>query len=151
MFIEDRYEIDNNYLDSIFEFKSTGKKGEITKIVRFDKTGIGNVFNLGFGDKDLKNGILDDKVISDNGDFEKVLATVASTVYSFTQNKPNSVIIIRGTNKARVRLYQIGISKYFEKIYEDFEVYGLTETDWQPFIRNTRYRGFLLQRKNNFL
>lgn len=151
MFIEDRYEIDNNDLDSIFEFKSIGKKGEIIKIVRFDKTKLENVFNLGFGDKDLKSGILDDKIVSDNGDFEKVLATVAATVYTFTENKPNSVIIIRGANKARVRLYQIGISKYFEKIYEDFEVFGLTETGWQPFIRNTRYRGFLIQRKNNIL
>ena len=95
---------------------------------KFNRTKLENVFNLGFGDKDLKSGILDDKIVSDNGDFEKVLATVAATVYTFTENKPNSVIIIRGANKARVRLYQIGISKYFEKIYEDFEVFGLTET-----------------------
>ena len=118
---------------------------------KFNRTEIENVFNLGFGDEDLKTGILDDKVISDNGDFEKILATLTATVYAFTKKKPNSVIIIRGVNKARVRLYQIGISKYFEKIYEDFEVFGLTETGWQPFIRNTRYRGFLIQRKNNIL
>ncbi len=46
--------------------------------------------NLGFGDKDLQTGEVDDTVISDNGDSQKVLATVAATVYAFTDKYPEA-------------------------------------------------------------
>ncbi len=151
MFIEERYEIEINEVNSDFEFTSVGKKGEIRKVVRFSSYGIPNVVNLGFGDKNLVTGELDDKVITDNGDFEKILATVGLTVYIFSNLNPHTVITFKGTNKARMRLYRIAISKFIERISEDFDVYGLTQTGWFPFERNTSYKGFLLQRKNNLL
>lgn len=153
MFIEERYKVKVDDLNSIFEFISEGKNGSITKIVQFTKTRWEGVYNLGFGDKNLKTGILDDKVISDNGDFEKVLATVAATVYTFTKFNPNVVVILRATNKARIRLYQMAISKYLEKISKDFDVYGYAQdkANWELFKRNINYRGFLLQKKINIL
>lgn len=66
------------------------QKGVIRKVVRFSNYGIDNVVNLGFGDKDLATGKIDDKVITDNGNFEKVLATVAVIIYKFTDFKPSS-------------------------------------------------------------
>jgi hypothetical protein len=44
---------------------------------------------LAFGDKDIEAGDIDDKVISNNGDSEKVLATVVATVYAFIDKYPN--------------------------------------------------------------
>ncbi len=153
MFIEERYEIEINEVNSDFEFTSIGKNGEIRKVVQFRNFGIPNAFNLGFGDKDLATGNVDDKVVTDNGDFKKVLATVAATAYTFTEDKLGAVIIIRGSNKARVRLYQIAISKYLERISEDFVVYGFSQkkSNWEIFNRNSRYKGFMFQRKNNIL
>lgn len=55
-----------------FEFTSEGQKGLIEKLVRFQETNVKNVYNLAFGDKDLTTGDIDDKVISNNGDSEKV-------------------------------------------------------------------------------
>ena len=92
-------------------------------------------------------GEIDDKVITDNGDSEKVLATVAATVYGFTARLPKSWIYLTGSNLARTRLYRIGISKYLDTIKEDFDVYGLENNDWKPFELNQNYAAFLIKRR----
>ena len=98
-----------------FEFTSEGQKGLIEKLVRFQETNVKNVYNLAFGDKDLTTGDIDDKVISNNGDSEKVLATVAATLYAFTDKYPNAWIYATGSTKSRTRLYRMGITKFFRK------------------------------------
>ncbi|MFY7789008.1 MAG: DUF6934 family protein [Thermoflexibacteraceae bacterium] len=45
--------------------------------------------NLGFGDKHPITGEIDDLAVTDNGDSEKVLATVAATVYEVTTHYKN--------------------------------------------------------------
>lgn len=67
-----------------FEFISEGKRGLIHKLVRYQPTNIKDVYNLAFGDKDPSTGDIDDAVISNNGDSEKVLATVVASLYAFT-------------------------------------------------------------------
>ena len=67
-----------------FEFTGIGIKGEIKKIVSFKKMNLGEVYNLAFGDYDAFTDSINDKIITNNGDSQKVLATVASTVYAFT-------------------------------------------------------------------
>jgi hypothetical protein len=60
----------------VFEFTSIGTKGEIKKIVEFTLLNVNNVYNLGFGDYDPKTDKINDSVITNNGDSQKVLATV---------------------------------------------------------------------------
>lgn len=116
-----------------FEFTSEGQKGLIEKLVRFQETNVKNVYNLAFGDKDLTTGDIDDKVISNNGDSEKVLATVAATLYAFTDKYPNAWIYATGSTKSRTRLYRMGITKFLSEVTEDFEVLGEKDEDWFPF------------------
>jgi hypothetical protein len=63
---------------------SEGPKGKIAKLVQFGETNFKGLYNLAFGDKDLITGEINDSVISNNNDSEKVLATVVATVYAFT-------------------------------------------------------------------
>jgi hypothetical protein len=79
MFLE-RYEIEINPKSTYFEFISVGPKGEIVKAISFDESHLKDVYNLGFGDYILENNTIDDLAISDNGDSEKVLATVAQSI-----------------------------------------------------------------------
>lgn len=72
-----------------FEFISEEPKGLIHKLVEYTETGQENVFNLAFGDYDKTTKSIDDLSITNNGDSLKVLATVASTVYAFTESIPN--------------------------------------------------------------
>jgi hypothetical protein len=115
MFLE-RYEVVINDDFTDFEFLSIGKKGIIRKTIRYEKFRGENTYNLGFGDLIGDTNQIDDKVITDNGDSEKILATVACTLYVFTLEKADVSVFFKGSTKSRTRLYQICISKYFEEI-----------------------------------
>ena len=130
-----------------FEFLSIGKKGEILKIVQYSPTGIPNIYNLGFGDKNLKTGKISDSVTSDNGDSQKVLATVAGTAIKFMQLHPASQIIVVGSSKSRTRLYQIGISNNLVEISKTFNVYGFSTGKWTKFDKGNNYNAFLIRKK----
>lgn len=132
-----------------FEFISEGPKGLIHKLVRYQPTNLKNVYNLAFGDKDHATGNIDDTVISNNGDSEKVLATVAATVYAFTDRYPDAWIYATGSTKSRTRLYRMGIAKFLAEIEDDIEVLGERNDDWETFRRDVEYEGFLVRRKND--
>ncbi len=77
--------------------------------------------NLAFGDKNHLTGEIDDRIVTDNGDSEKVLATVVAAVYSFCDHFPDVWIYATGSTAARTRLYKMGINKYFDVVQADFE------------------------------
>lgn len=130
-----------------FEFISDGDKGKIQKLVQYQPTNLKGVFNLAFGDKNEKTGKIDDKVISNNGDSQKVLATVTNTIYAFTEKYPDAWIYVSGSSKSRTRLYRMGVSKFYDQAKSDFEIQGELETDWEDFKLGTEYEGFMLRRK----
>lgn len=132
-----------------FSFTSEGKNGKIEKVIRYEKI-TDDVFNLGFGDKDPITGKINDKVVTNNGDTEKVLATVVSTVFTFTERNPNAYIYATGSNHVRNRLYRRGITKYLSEALDTFAIYGmLPNQEFEIFNPNTDYVGFLLHLKNN--
>ena len=79
-----------------FEFISSGPKGDIYKVIQFTPTHIPNVFNLGFGDRDINTGEISDSAISNNRDSEKVLSTVAHAALRFLNKYPNNSIFAMG-------------------------------------------------------
>ena len=131
-----------------FEFTSEGVNGNIEKIVIFESvaTENGELFNLCFGDKNPLTGELDDTVNSNNGDRNKILATVALTAYLFTDTHTNAWILMQGTTNARTRLYQMAINTHYDEIKKDFSILGLLDDDWVIFERNINYNGFLINR-----
>ncbi|MDQ3685987.1 MAG: hypothetical protein M3430_10365 [Acidobacteriota bacterium] len=143
-----RYELKSDESLTVFEFVSVGRKGEIPKIVQYSETNLKDFYNLGFGDKDLQTGEIDDTVISDNGDGQKVLATVAATVYAFTDKYPEAWIYATGRTKSRTRLYRIGLTNNLDEIIEDFELYGQLTGEWQEFVRGVEYEAFLVKRRS---
>ena len=103
----ERYEFNVGKKFMSYDFESDGPKGKVTKLIQYFETELKGFYNLGFGDKCLITGEIDDHVITNNGDSKKVLATVASTVYTFTEKYPNSWIYAIGSSKARTRLYRM--------------------------------------------
>lgn len=142
-----RYELRAEKSLMVFEFISKGKMGEISKLIKYSETNLKDMYNLAFGDKNPETGEIDDKVISNNGDSEKVLATVVATVYAFSDKYPDSWIFASGSTKARTRLYRMGITKYIDEIKNDFEIYGLKENEWEIFKNEVEYDAFLVRRK----
>lgn len=41
----------------------------------------------------------------------------------------------------------MGINKYFDIVQEDFEIFGLTENEWEPFVKGRNYQAFVVQKK----
>ena len=146
-----KYPLSSSERMTTFEFTSEGEKGLINKIVRFQPTNLKGLYNLAFGAKDKLTGVIDDKVISNNGDSEKVLATVVATVYAFTDRYPDALIYVTGSTESRTRLYRIGIAKFIDKAIADFEILGEINDDWEVFQKDVEYQGFLIRRKNKKL
>jgi hypothetical protein len=145
----DTYELEISESIMVFEFVSEGPKGLIRKRVHYQKTIEVNTYNLALGDVDSETNKIDYKVITDNKDTEKVLATVAKTVYIFSDAYPEAHIYAKGGNIARTRLYRMGISNNLEAISKQFDVYGLLEgIGWVPFEKNINYLAFTLKLKD---
>jgi hypothetical protein len=132
---------------TIFEFVSEGPKGRITKLVTFTETNLKDFFNLAFGDKDEKTGNINDKIVSNNNDTEKVLSTVVSAVFAFTDKYPEAWVYATGSTNARTRLYRMGINKYFTEVEEVFHIFGELNQNWVPFESGIEFEGYAVKRK----
>jgi hypothetical protein len=145
--INDRYELTVGSKLMAYKFVSEGPKGKVTKIIRYTKTNLPNTYNLGFGDYNEKTDDIDDKIITNNGDSQKILRTVAATVRAFIFKYPDAKIFAIGSSIARTRLYRIGIANNLNEIQKDFEVLGLKDGMWHKFKKGENYEAFLVERK----
>ncbi len=145
----DRYEIRSDESKTTYEFLSEGPKGKIEKIIQFSLVNDEDMYNLAFGDKDSETGEINDRTITDNGDSEKVLATVISALYTFCDKFPDAWIYATGSTAARTRLYRMGITKYFDLAEADFHIYGQTFSEWERFKKGKTYEAFVVQRKKS--
>lgn len=143
-----RYEYVTESEAEFFKFTSEGIKGNIKKLVVYTQTLERSIYNLAFGDYNEDNDSINDEVITDNKDMQKVLATVASTLYIFADKHPNTWVYATGSSEARTRLYRIGITTNLEEILQDFEVYGLNDQTWKAFKKDEEYQAFLVKRKS---
>ena len=143
-----RYEYSAENELNIFEFDSVGTKGKITKIVQYTEMSVKGYYNLGFGDLDFETREVNDEIVTNNGDGQKVLATVVSTIYAFTGKNPEAYVYATGSSEARTRWYRMGITNNLEELKRDFYVYGLrNDEEFESFIVGEDYLGFLVTRK----
>lgn len=52
------------------------------------------------------------------------------------------------STKSRTRLYRIGLTNNLAEIIEDFDLYGLRESEWQEFAKGVEYEAFLVKRRS---
>jgi hypothetical protein len=145
--IDNRYEISIEYDAKMFKFISEGPKGNIEKMVYYTETRRANIYNLSFGDYNQLINDIDDRVVTNNGDSQKVLATVAKTLYAFTDRYPDAGVIAAGSTYARTRLYRMGITNNLLLIEKDFHVFGYRNNEFVEFEKNGPYEAFLVKRK----
>lgn len=145
---EDSYQVKQSQQIYQYEFFSEGPKGRIRKVIQFQSTGgYSNLFNLAFGDWDEKRRTINDTVKSNNGDRQKILITIAQTVFTFMKIHPDAMVIAQGSTPSRTRLYQMGIAAFWNEIETNFDVHGLIGSQWEPFTEKRNYQAFLLENK----
>ena len=141
----ERYEFEvhgNRYF-----FFSEGLKGKIKKAILYRKFDEISTYNLVFGDWSKRLGRIDDQAVTNNGDRQKVLATVAASVIHFMSTHPEASIFAIGSTPPRTRLYQMGIRAYLMEITFRFEIEGFIHGQWEPFRPGRNYEGFLITNK----
>ena len=133
---------------SSFDFISTGKNGAIPIRIIFMPTELTEVYNLAFGSI-MNNEEIDDFSIGDNGDRNKILATIADAVDLYTQHYPDRLIYFRGSTKGRTRLYRMAVGINLEEISLTFDVFAEIEREdnFVPFHKNMEINAFLIKRR----
>ena len=130
-----------------FSFESEGPKGAIKKIARFTLIPeYKNVYNFAFGDLDEVTGDIKDDVVTNNGDGDKVLATVAGIIYDFTTKFPETAIFFQGSTPARTRWYQMGINRHWGEIGQISKVFGRRGGEWEEFSKGPNFEAFIGRR-----
>lgn len=142
-----KYDYSTEENAELFKFNSEGPKGSIKKLIVYSQMLEEDVYNLAFGDYNELTDSIDDEIITDNKDSQKVLATVVSTLYVFTSKHPNVWVYATGSNSARTRLYRMGITINLQEVLVDFQVYGLSNDTWLAFEKGKEYEAFLVKRK----
>ena len=130
----------------IFDFVSCGKNGNVLKRVAFTKTEDDRVYNLALGDVDEDNEI-NDLAITDNGDRNKVIATVVSIVEAYTRRFPERWIIFTGSTEERTRLYRMAISLHLVELSALYEIWAYVGEERVKFDKNMRVSAFVIVRK----
>ena len=143
----DKYALKADQDQTVYEFISEGRKGAIRKIIIFQPTTEPNLYNLAFGDRDPQTGGVNDMAVSDNGDTDKVLATVVAALYVFFENYPDAFVYATGSTAARTRLYRMGITRFYNEVKSDFVLYGHVGDDFPEFELGNEYNGFLVKQK----
>jgi hypothetical protein len=156
-FVPVKYEIYGDLKRSSDEFEyrftSVGPKGEIPILVQFVQRDDPHEFNLAFG-VILEEDNLDDNARINNGDRDKILASVVAAIYSFTAECPDKVVYFMGSTEARTRLYRMTIALNLDELIEKFDILGgLFDSHfyWEKFKPNRPYLAFAIKRKNNNL
>lgn len=129
-----------------YEFYSEGPKGRILKVILYQLV-YENLYNLAFGDSKGQGYDFDDFIRSDNRDTEKVLFTVASTLYDFFSHYDGALVVAQGSTHSRTRLYRRYLAKFLKAIETDFDLYGELNGELERFTFDTDYHSFLIKKK----
>ncbi|HCZ36742.1 MAG TPA: hypothetical protein DHV26_12540 [Cytophagales bacterium] len=147
------YSVERIGNDPVFVFESVNPKTglRIFKIVTFSqiKKGEELYFNLGFGDFDEKTGKPNDRIVSDNGDIRKVLATVVSTLEIFFKEQPKAIVHITGSDEVRNKYYQKLVRDYTKEIHDKYMIQGFRDNKIEIFQSKSEYEFLLVSLKKS--
>jgi len=162
-----------------FVFISKGKT-DIIKVIQYTllkEIYEQKIFNLGFGDYNVENDKIQDKIDSNNNDAYKVINTVLSTIPLFFEKHRNDYLYVSGSDNdnefikhciirckknctthckninRRIRLYTKYIDENYLILFIDYQFFGGTKNDlgdiiFENYLRNSKYESILILNKN---
>ena len=142
---KEMYNVESGEDHLTYTFYSDGTKGRILKIVLYQPV-YEDLYNLAFGDANGEGFEFDDFIRTNNQDTDKVLATVASTLYDFFDHYNGALVIAQGGTHSRTRLYRRYLTAFLETINSDFMLYGELEGELERFRKGVDYQSFLIRK-----
>jgi hypothetical protein len=134
-----------------FKFFSNGSKGGIWKVVQFSPVRRRAYCNLAFGDLQA-DGTVDGRQLTDNGDRNKVIATVAYVLSLFLDHHARTRVIFQGSTPVHTRWYRMFIHQLLPGLPHEYSVEGLQRGKdgamfLQPFTAGMDYEAFVVKKK----
>ncbi|WP_018618083.1 DUF6934 family protein [Spirosoma luteum] len=143
----EKYAVTASSLHTGYRFVSVGERGNLVKVVEYSPTDNPDEYNLAFGDYDPLTGAISDTIRSNNGDRDKVLASVGETAIDFLRYYPDATIFAKGSTESRTRTYQMGINRFYDEITQEHSVFGFRNGIWEVFEPSQSYEAFRMRRK----
>ncbi|WP_439583942.1 DUF6934 family protein [Dyadobacter bucti] len=128
-----------------YKFVSVSEWKKINKIVLFTQINDGNSYSLALFDI-LEDGLASASVESNNGDERLVLATVIKIIDHFLSVKPDCLVIFRGSDARRHRLYRVVITRELPDLSKTFQVYGIIRDKSFRFKSNGLYEFYMIRK-----
>jgi hypothetical protein len=141
------YEFVPNEDNEVYIFFSNGPRGVVTKMIVFEEVGLNN-FNVAFGDYDFNQNKFDDKIITDNKDTIKVLATVIKIMLEFFEKNPDAEVLVEGNSTVRKKLYHKIVCDNWNQICLNFTIFGIINGHQEPFLSEKYYQKLKIVKKN---
>ncbi len=128
-----------------YKFVSIGKRKQITKIVLFTETHWDKIYNLALFDC-LEDGSVSAYVNSGNGDERLVFATIIKIIDHFLTLKSDCLIIFKGNDDRRHRLFRIFITTVLSDLSKTYQVYGIVRDRTLRFKPNKLYDSYMIRK-----
>lgn len=143
---EESYPFNAAYGPYLYLFESVSTNKKIQKAVLFRDSQGNSIFNLALLDVN-EHGLLDGEVESNNGDLVTVLATVFRIAGHFLEHNPDVMVMFRGSESRRHRLYRIMLARELNSISKKFNIYGGIPGNFTPFEPDTHYDFYFIKQK----
>ncbi|MCU0339213.1 MAG: hypothetical protein MUE30_04960 [Spirosomaceae bacterium] len=141
---EPHYPYEKPITEIRYDFKSISGEKEVKKRVFFTTSDYQTIYNLALVDV-LEDGSISDMSESRNKDMNTILATVIRVIEHFFEANPINLIIFRGSDERRQRLYRLLIARELHKIQRKFQVYGVfNNEESEIFQPNVIYEYFVI-------
>ena len=125
-----------------FSFSSAGPR-PVEKRIIYAETTLPDFFNLALADLE-EDGSLNFYSVRNNGDLERIMATIAQTLLVFFQHYPTAKVAFTGSTTARTRLYQIILARESHAVAVDFVLSGVKDGLLETLRPNRDYDGFVI-------
>lgn len=127
-----------------FEFVSDGAKGRIKKVISFHPTFINGFYNLTLSNETTVNEPFE---FSDDADAGRIVATLLSAIYAFTDYRKNALVYAIPNTASRARLYRMIITRYSREIRSNFILFGFSGNSWENFRKDADYLAFAFRKR----
>ncbi len=125
-----------------FTFISEGPR-PVEKVVLYTDTDWPDFYILSLADLE-PDGELNYLSARNNGDLERIMATVAQTLLAFFAHYPAAQVAFAGSTPSRTRLYQIVLARELQAASDKFVISGLLNEAIVPFVTNQTCDGFVV-------
>lgn len=131
-----------------FRFYSESPYKRVEMVILFQEMHE-RLYNLTFGEY-AKGAAINDQDKIRNLDRNRILATIAKSVFKFLNRFPERTIYFTGSTPSRCRLYRMAIAVNLEHLAERLQIFGGIRSDEdfhvEPFQKNIDYLEFVIRK-----